>query len=102
MEPTDLIASANRAMWGHITPNMRAVSLDFKEETAMIFVKYVFDEEPTEEEVDLTYTIGSEIIADFRKPWRIHEAIEVVPYPHDFADLEVLVYARCEEDWLMD
>jgi hypothetical protein len=51
MNTLNLYLSTMRALWGIITPNVRRVSV--KAENDLIKVFFHYDEEPSEEEVEL-------------------------------------------------
>jgi hypothetical protein len=61
--PGYLLWSAQRALLGHVTPNLRSFSLEKDGRTVRTMA--VFAEPPTPEEVELTEFTGTEIIADF-------------------------------------
>ena len=92
--PHYLRLSAQRALLGHVTPNLRAFSVEKYGRTIRTLA--VFAEEPTPEEVELTQFAGTEIVADFVDAF-IVETVAVSsarPVPR----LMQIVYERWEPD----
>ncbi|MDP3377486.1 MAG: hypothetical protein Q8S53_03910 [Brevundimonas sp.] len=56
--------SAQQALLGAVTPNLRSYSAEIDGE--LITCQAVFEEAPTAEEIDLIQIVGTLIIADFR------------------------------------
>ena len=99
-EPSNvnLKLSAQRALWGHIPPILRSVSLEYKNHK--IFFQCVYDGEPSEDDKELLSMAGTEIAADF--PDHIEEFVEqhlAVKFPEKVPDLENLVYLRHEHNY---
>ncbi|MBG7614481.1 hypothetical protein IWC96_04185 [Brevundimonas sp. BAL450] len=66
MEPgADILLrlSAQRALLGAVTPNLRSFSVEMNGGT--VACQAVFEEAPAAEEIDLIQSAGAEIIADF-------------------------------------
>lgn len=102
IEYSSIICSANSAMWGNITPNLRSISINLNNENKNIDIQYVFSKKPTEEELHTVSCIGTEIIADTVAPWTLHEEFITLPYPKKMSFYDIKVYIRCEESWVFD
>ena len=66
MEPgADILLrlSAQRALLGAVTPNLRSFSVEMNDGT--VACQAVFGEAPAAEEIDLVQSAGTELIADF-------------------------------------
>lgn len=59
----ELILSANRALLGAISKNIKAITIEFVE-PKIIFTVY-FYQEPTKDEKEDMYVVTTEILADF-------------------------------------
>ena len=55
--------SLQRALWGAITPQLRAVAMGWTSEVGR--ARFVFDRRPTEEDRELVEDVETEVIADF-------------------------------------
>ncbi|OJU81807.1 MAG: hypothetical protein BGO10_07940 [Chlamydia sp. 32-24] len=89
--------SAQRALLGHVFNNLRAVAVDFKENT--IYIYFFCDKNPSENEKDLCEDVFDEVIADFVHLDKIDFRIEVitVPYPQKMTLTGHWVYYRYEK-----
>jgi hypothetical protein len=92
--------SAQRALLGNVTPQLRAVSVDTDPESKRVSVRFVFDGEPSESVRDAASCAAAEMIADYPDPWTIHEDYVVCPAPARMEHLRHIVYARCEDAWV--
>jgi len=88
--PGSLVLSVNRALWGEVTAQLRAVTATLKTKT--IYLKFYFDGAPSDDDRESVGCIGSEVIADYPAPYLIEEEIIIAPSP------EPILY---EEDWMM-
>ncbi|WP_061249968.1 hypothetical protein [Leptospira alstonii] len=70
-----VLLSAQRALLGNISPNLRAVSIGFTEQS--ISIRFYYETQPSEIEYDLVDSITSEILADFDHINNIDEEIIV-------------------------
>lgn len=86
--------SAQRALLGVVTPNLRAVSLQRRADAVHWLA--VFAEEPTEQERILISVAASEVVADFSDALQLVDEVLVAPPPEEVQHLEHLVYARHE------
>lgn len=60
---TDFRLSIQRALWGMITPSIRAIALEWEQDIGE--ARFIFDDVPGEYERELIDEIESEVIADF-------------------------------------
>lgn len=101
-EDNGLRLSAQRALLTHVTPRLRAVSLDIELHTRLIRVRYVFDGPPAESARDAASRAGSEILSDYPEGWDVAEEFVATPAPGPMEHLRLLVYHRCEDPWVAD
>ena len=66
----------------------------------MVFVRFIFEREPSDSERDAAAGAGTEIIADYTAPWNIEEEYLVCAAPGKMKHRKWLVYHRCEEEWV--
>jgi hypothetical protein len=99
-EDIGLRLSAQRALLTHITPRMRAVSLDIDPGPHQIQVRIVFDGEPSEVEREVAACAGTEILSDYPEGWDIREEYINCPAPGRMKHLRLLVYHRYEDEWV--
>ena len=92
--PGYLLWSAQRALLGHVTPNLRSFSLEKDGRTIRTLA--VFAQEPTADEVELMQFTGTEIVADFVDGF-ITEAV-VVSDARPAPRLMHLAYQRWEPE----
>ena len=87
--------SAMRALWGIVTPNLRKVSIHEKDH--LISLYFYYDQEPSEEEIDLSEDAATEVIADFPEPFLISCKRFVIVCPEKITPEGYLIYSRCEK-----
>lgn len=92
-----ILLSAQRALLGHVTPQLRAVSVDADPNRQQLAIRFVFDGEPSESVREAASCAATEMIADYPDPWTIDEEHVVCPAPAQMEHLRHLVYARCED-----
>jgi len=63
VERASLILSVNRALWGEVGPNLRAVTAGSDGKT--IRLRFFIDGEPSERDRESAGRVGAEVIADF-------------------------------------
>jgi hypothetical protein len=90
----DLRLSAQRALWGHVPPSLRAVSLEMRDTT--IFFRAVFEPGAPDDDRELLSVAGTEIIADFSAPTTLEEEFLFVAPPTIPPHLRYLVFLRSE------
>lgn len=91
--------SAQRALLGHVTPALRAVSVDVDPQSRRVSVRFVFDGEVSEAVRDAAACAGTEILSDY-PDWDVDEQFLNVRAPLQIEHLRFVVYARCEDDWV--
>lgn len=94
MEKYKLMLSALRGLWGVVTPNLRKVSID--EASNVICLYFYYDQDPSDEEIDLFEDALTEVIADFSEPYTIDGKREIIKAPHKINFHGNLVYSRYE------
>lgn len=91
--------STNRALWGHVRPNLRAVYVN--NISNVVYVWFYFEGTIEEIDLELVEDAMTEIMADFGKDDQGKEveydyhAIRL-DYPHTFPDFGECVYLRYE------
>ena len=89
-----LILSSVRALWGVVTPSVRSVSTEIRNDT--IIWQCIFDIEATEEEMELMSDAASEVISDFNN-LTLDERIIKIHSPIKIDHLKNLIFLRKEE-----
>jgi hypothetical protein len=87
--------SAMRALWGIVTPNLRKMSIEEKDHIISLY--FYYDQEPSEEEIDLSEDAATEVIADFSEPFLISCKRFVIGYPNKINFEGYLIYSRFEK-----
>lgn len=87
-------SSIQVALLGHVTPNLRAVSIQIKDKKVKTF--FYYDKTPSEEEKELANLADTEFLVDF--PTSVKTDFEIVhlPTPINFPKDHMLVYLRYE------
>jgi hypothetical protein len=96
----DIRLSAQRALLDHITPPVRSVSVDIDELIKIIRVRFVFERQPSDSERDAASCAVAEILSDYGESWKLDEQYSVMPSPARTENLRIIVYHRCEDDWV--
>lgn len=94
IESTQLLLSAQRALWGVVTPNLRTVSIRLIENHICLF--FYYDSSPTEMEKELAEEAATEVIADFPEPYTIECNISMIAFPQKIEPRGFLVFSRYE------
>jgi hypothetical protein len=89
--------SAQRALLGAVTRQLRSVSVDLDAERSLIRLRFIFDGEPSEWEREIASIASTEIISDFADGWVFDEKFVSCPAPDRMEHLRMLVYLRNEE-----
>jgi hypothetical protein len=63
--PIGFLLSAQRALWGAVSPSWRQVSLSVDEATREYRLRFVFTEDATDDEIEDAQAAATEINADF-------------------------------------
>lgn len=90
----ELKLSSQRALLGEITANMRAITIESKDDSLLLRV--IFYENPSEDEKDSLGDITAEILADFNEINHVNEEF-IIDSDSPFKSLECLdfwAYAR--------
>lgn len=95
-EDVNLILSSVRALWGAIVPSLRSVSIGLQNNK--VTWQCIFDDNATNDELELLSAAAAEIIADF-PGYGLEEIIKRVPYPHKAEHLKNLIYLRYEPNF---
>jgi hypothetical protein len=95
MDVARLRLSAMRALWGIATPNLREVSIQEKDDVITLY--FYYDQEPSEEEIDLSEDAATEVIANFSEPFLIACERKVARYPEKINFEGYLIYSRFEK-----
>lgn len=94
MKVGGLRLSAMRALWGIVTPNLREVSI--QEKNNVITLYFYYDLEPSEEEIDLSEDAATEVIANFSDPYLIACERQIIRAPEKINFTGYLIYSRFE------
>lgn len=92
--------SLQRALLTHVTPELRSVSADVDPERRLINLRFVFARKPSDSEQDATSAAATEVIADYPNDWDLNEEYAVLPVPDRMSELRLVVYCRCEDEWV--
>ncbi len=95
-----LRAVAQVALTSHITPRVRAISLDILPEKSEIVFRAYSDGLLPESAREALACAVTEIQAAYPSDWRISEEHRILDAPSAMQHLPLLVYARCEDDWV--
>lgn len=94
--------SAQRALLTHITPSMRAVSVEVRPDERMAWMRFVFDEEPSPAEREVASCAQTELLSDFVDGWDVELELVVCTAPGRMRHRCWLVYHRCEDECVAD
>lgn len=95
MEMQAVRLSVQRALLGHVTPNLRAVYVKSIDDCFQLL--FYYDHTPSEEERELADFTDTEFIADFPSPENKTDLqVIALPLPQMIPDEGVCVYARYE------
>lgn len=91
----ELRESIQAALIGRITPNLRSVYIETKND--LITLIFFYDKPPAEHELELASLANTEFIADFPSPeYKTDCKILTLPYPQRFPKDSLCVYSRYE------
>ncbi|TIN21628.1 MAG: hypothetical protein E5Y31_20470 [Mesorhizobium sp.] len=76
-----LLLSVQRALLGAVSPRLRAVTCAW--EGVEIKLRFVFDGEPVDQDLEDAGIVAGEVAADFPAPWTVDEDIARLDYPDD-------------------
>jgi hypothetical protein len=95
MDVAALRLCSMRALWGIVTPNLRKVSVEEKDNVISLY--FYYDQEPSEEEIDLSEDAATEVIAGFAESCLIDCKRVVVKSPEKINFTGYLIYSRFEK-----
>jgi hypothetical protein len=92
--------SAQRALWGHVPPSLRSVSVEI--ENNIIKWRCVFDIDANEDDFELLNDAATEVTCDYGPEIDLNEELVVIEYPKPTRDLKWVVYYRHEHNYYKD
>lgn len=93
----NVLASIQGSLLGNITPNLRAVEV-VMEDDKFFNINFYYDNEASEDEVELSSLAETEFISDFPGPiYETNLNIKTLPYPNKIPQNGFLVYKRYEK-----
>jgi hypothetical protein len=92
--------SLQRALLGAVTPELRSVSAEIDLEKLWVYIRFIFAREPSDSEREAAAVAATEVIAAFSDGWMVDEEYQVLPPEERMSFLRLLVYHRCEDDWV--
>lgn len=95
-----LRAVAQIALTTHITPRVRAISLSIAPEDSEILFRSYSDGPLPESALEALRCAVTEIQAAYPGSWNIRDEYLILHAPAAMQHLPLLVYARCEDDWV--
>jgi hypothetical protein len=78
---TKLLLSVQRALLGAVSPRLRAVTCGWQ--GFEITLRFAFDGEVADPDLEDAGVVASEVAADFPAPWTVDEVIARLDYPDD-------------------
>ncbi len=87
-------SSIQVALLGHITPNLRGISIEYKESNLKTL--FYYDNPPSEDEKELANLVDTEFISDFPNLVKTDFEIIHLPQPQRIPNQGMLVYLRYE------
>jgi hypothetical protein len=63
-------------------------------------MRFAFQNEPSETAQNATSCVATEIIADYSDEGTVDEQYRVCPVPEPMEHLRLVVYLRCEDEWV--
>ena len=81
VEINRVLLATQKALLGVITPNLRAVIVDYVAEQNTVYIRLYYHGQASEELVDLWDSAITEIIAAFGADYQFDEAIERIDFP---------------------
>lgn len=92
--------SAQRALLGFVTQNMRAIYIEYT--TNSILLRVCFFENPSERELEFLSVITTEILSDFNEVKSVKEEyfVDKTTYPNKLNSKGICVFMRSDGfDW---
>ena len=94
--------SAQRALLTHVTPSMRAVSVEIQPADRVVWMRFVFDGEPSPDAREVASCAHTEVLSDFADEWSVELEVIACRAPGRMAHRRWQVYHRCEDTWVQD
>lgn len=92
--------SAQRALWGNVTPPLRHASIELKDNK--IVWQCIYDGDAIEDDLELMSDSAAEILGDFSSDYGYEEIIVIRPFPEKIEYLKNLIYFRNENNYYKD
>lgn len=97
LEVKDLLLSGQRALWGQVYPEVRAIAIGYKNRVLRII--YYLDREPNSSDYEVVSDVAGEIVSDF--PYNLFKDVkEECVYSNDLiknlSSLDSFLYIRKE------
>lgn len=86
--------SVQRALLGEVNENLIGVTAGVKD--SMIFIRFYFDKDATESELEKISCVGAEVIADFPEPFGIDEQVMFVNNQDEMEMLDFWAFMRAK------
>lgn len=99
---TRIRLSAQRALLTHVTPSMRAVSVEVQPAAQTAWMRFVFDGEPSPDGREVASCAHTELLTDFVDEYSVELELVACPAPARMVHRRWLVYERCEDSWVRD
>ena len=94
INPHSAIFYACRALWGEVSPALRAMAIDWDEK--FIYLFFYYDGEISEEDIESAECACTEIIADFWEHYEFDLQILRLDAPQKIPERGCMVYRRRE------
>ncbi|HKY99735.1 MAG TPA: hypothetical protein VJ112_01060, partial [Rhabdochlamydiaceae bacterium] len=91
-----LLLTVQHALLGVVTPELRAVVVDFDKEGSLLYVRFYYDSEISKNLIDLWQSMIIEIGADFCPNCLLDGKVERADYPQTFPFRGRYAYFRKE------
>ena len=99
-EILQLRAIAQIALTTHITPRVRSISLSIDSSILEIIFRAYSDGPLPESALEALHCAVTEIQSSYPLGWKVKEEHRVLSEPHPMEHLPLVVYGRCEDDWV--
>jgi hypothetical protein len=96
----DVILEMQRALWGVVTPELRAVSVDLNEKEKIFHINFYYHKEVAEEIIDLWECATTETSAGLGVDYFTDYKIERLDYPNEIPNNGIIIYYRQEPKML--
>jgi hypothetical protein len=93
------LLAMQRALLGEVTPELRAVVIDLNKEEQIFYANFYYDEEASEQRIDLWDCAVTEVIAALGPDCFVESQIERLDYPKRIPLKGYCAYLRKEGSW---